>query len=104
MYLARYIVPYEVLDAMAGRSPPPPRRKSSSRFDGRLFAACPWLLASILLYVFVGCCWLPVVWIHVRLQRLAETAARAGTSAPRRITGTTSCGSDSVGTPFSGCW
>jgi uncharacterized membrane protein len=39
----------------------------------------PWLLASILLYVFVGCCWLPVVWLQVRLQRLAETAASAGT-------------------------
>jgi len=42
----------------------------------------PWLLTSILLYVFVGCCWLPVVWLQVRLQRLAETAASAGTPLP----------------------
>ena len=42
----------------------------------------PWLLISILLYAFVGCCWLPVVWMQVRMQRLAETAARTGTSLP----------------------
>jgi uncharacterized membrane protein len=41
-----------------------------------------WLLLSILLYLFVGCCWLPVVWLQIRLQRLAATAARAGTSLP----------------------
>jgi uncharacterized membrane protein len=42
----------------------------------------PWLLVSILLYAFVGCCWLPVIWMQARMQRLAETAARAGTSLP----------------------
>lgn len=41
-----------------------------------------WLLVSILLYVFVGCCWLPVVWLQIRLQRLAATAAREGTPLP----------------------
>jgi len=41
-----------------------------------------WLLLSILLYLFVGCCWLPVVWLQIRLQRLAATAAHAGTSLP----------------------
>lgn len=42
--------------------------------------SAPWLLASILLYALVGCCWLPVVWMQVRMQRLAETAASAGAS------------------------
>ena len=41
-----------------------------------------WLIVSILLYVFVGCCWLPVVWLQIRLQRLAASAAREGTSLP----------------------
>ncbi len=41
-----------------------------------------WLLLSILLYLFVGCCWLPVVWLQIRLQRLAATSARGGTSLP----------------------
>ena len=41
-----------------------------------------WLLASLLLYVFVGCCWLPVVWMQVQMRRLAETAARTNASLP----------------------
>jgi uncharacterized membrane protein len=42
----------------------------------------PWLFFSILLYALVGCCWLPVVWIQVRMKRLAESAARAGKPLP----------------------
>jgi uncharacterized membrane protein len=34
----------------------------------------PWLMASVALYLFIGACWLPVVWIQMRVkQRLAET-------------------------------
>lgn len=34
----------------------------------------PWLMASLALYLFIGACWLPVVWIQMRVkQRLAET-------------------------------
>jgi ABC-type uncharacterized transport system fused permease/ATPase subunit len=42
----------------------------------------PWLFVSILLYLFVGCCWVPVVWLQIRLKHLAATAARAGTTLP----------------------
>jgi uncharacterized membrane protein len=35
----------------------------------------PWLLASIALYLVAGACWLPVVWLQLRLCRLAEGAA-----------------------------
>lgn len=36
--------------------------------------ASPWLVASIGLYLFIGVCWLPVVWIQMRVKRrLAET-------------------------------
>jgi uncharacterized membrane protein len=41
-----------------------------------------WLLVAILLYVFVGACWLPVVWIQMRLRRLAEQAHHAGSALP----------------------
>ena len=37
--------------------------------------SAPWLLFSILMYGFVGCCWLPVVWMQIRMQHLTETAA-----------------------------
>jgi len=34
----------------------------------------PWLLASLALYLFIGACWLPVVWIQMRVKRrLVET-------------------------------
>jgi len=42
----------------------------------------PWLLASIALYVLVGACWLPVVWIQMRLRDLAAASADAGAPLP----------------------
>jgi uncharacterized membrane protein len=44
----------------------------------------PWLVAALALYVFVGACWLPVVWIQLRLRDLAQGAAAAGTALPPR--------------------
>jgi uncharacterized membrane protein len=41
-----------------------------------------WIALSIVLYVFAGVCWLPVVWIQVRMAALAERAARDGTPLP----------------------
>ncbi|PTQ12205.1 hypothetical protein CLG96_06540 [Sphingomonas oleivorans] len=40
-----------------------------------------WLLASILLYLLVGACWLPVVWIQIRMRRMAD-AVRDGEALP----------------------
>lgn len=42
----------------------------------------PWLLASYALFLLVGACWLPVVWIQQRLTRLAAGAASAGQPLP----------------------
>ncbi len=33
-----------------------------------------WVFVSLCLYVFVGMFWLPVVWIQIRLRRLAAEA------------------------------
>jgi len=41
-----------------------------------------WVAASLGLYVFVGLFWLPVVWIQIRLRRLAATARDEGTGLP----------------------
>jgi uncharacterized membrane protein len=41
-----------------------------------------WLAASIVLYVLAGACWLPVVWIQVRMAAVAEQASRDGTPLP----------------------
>jgi uncharacterized membrane protein len=34
-----------------------------------------WIVLSLLLYVLVGLCWLPVVFIQVRMRKLAHEAA-----------------------------
>ena len=39
-----------------------------------------WLALSIVLYLFTGAFWLPVVWMQMRMRDLAEEAVR--TSAP----------------------
>lgn len=33
-----------------------------------------WIIVSIILYVFAGACWLPVVWLQVRMHRMSQTA------------------------------
>ena len=41
-----------------------------------------WIGVSLVLYVFTGLCWLPVVWIQIRLRDLALHAATTGTPLP----------------------
>jgi uncharacterized membrane protein len=38
----------------------------------------PWIVASLALYLLAGLCWLPVVWIQIRLRDLSLEAARRG--------------------------
>lgn len=42
----------------------------------------PWVMWSFILYFFAGACWLPVVWLQIRMRDLAETAVREHTSLP----------------------
>lgn len=42
-----------------------------------------WLAAALALYVFAGTCWLPVVWMQIRMKRLAAEALFGGTDLPR---------------------
>jgi uncharacterized membrane protein len=42
----------------------------------------PWLIWSMVLYVLVGCCWLPVVWLQMRMRDLAIVAAANGSPLP----------------------
>lgn len=41
-----------------------------------------WIAASLALYVVTGLCWLPVVWIQLRLRGLASDADREGRPLP----------------------
>jgi uncharacterized membrane protein len=40
----------------------------------------PWIVVSIALYLVIGCCWLPVVWLQIRMRNLAQVAT--STNAP----------------------
>lgn len=37
-----------------------------------------WLVLSIALYIFAVACWLPVVWLQIRMRDLAVSAAARG--------------------------
>ncbi|MFN3954769.1 MAG: DUF2269 family protein [Pararhodobacter sp.] len=41
-----------------------------------------WVGASLALYLVVVACWLPVVWIQIRMRDLARAARDAGTALP----------------------
>ena len=43
-----------------------------------------WIVWSIVLYIFIGALWLPVVWMQMRLRDLATEAAANGTPLPER--------------------
>ena len=41
-----------------------------------------WIVVSSALYVLVGACWVPVVWLQIRMHRMAKTAQAEGTALP----------------------
>lgn len=44
----------------------------------------PWIVTSLALYVVVGLCWLPVLWIQAKMRDLARAAAEEGVELPER--------------------
>ena len=52
----------------------------------------PWLAWSLALFVLAAACWLPVVWIQIRMAALAENAAKEGGRCRRYSGATIACG------------
>ena len=42
----------------------------------------PWIMASLALYALAGACWLPVVWLQLRMRDMADAAVASGTERP----------------------
>jgi uncharacterized membrane protein len=42
----------------------------------------PWLAWSLGLFVIAGLCWLPVVWLQIRMAALAKQALHTGAELP----------------------
>jgi uncharacterized membrane protein len=38
----------------------------------------PWFMSVISLFIFIGCCWVPVVFIQYRLKKLANEVETTG--------------------------
>jgi uncharacterized membrane protein len=41
-----------------------------------------WIVWTIVLYLLAGACWLPVVWLQIRMRGFAQDAVKAGTELP----------------------
>lgn len=41
-----------------------------------------WLLLTLALYILIGACWLPVVWLQIRMRKLAAHAVAQGEPLP----------------------
>jgi len=35
-----------------------------------------WIRLALILYVFIGLCWLPVVWLQIKMRNMAQEALR----------------------------
>lgn len=44
----------------------------------------PWIRWSFYLYFLAGACWLPVVWLQIRMRRIAEHCVRQQLPLPAR--------------------
>lgn len=42
----------------------------------------PWIATSLVLYAIAGLCWLPVVWLQIRMRDIAADALARGASLP----------------------
>lgn len=43
-----------------------------------------WLLLALVLFIFAGLCWLPVVWLQIRMRNDATAALRGSGTLPER--------------------
>jgi uncharacterized membrane protein len=51
-------------------------------WDGGLRWTDHWLLASYILYAVAAICWLPVVWIQIRLKQIVAASLLSGKPLP----------------------
>lgn len=42
----------------------------------------PWVMISLILYAIAGACWLPVVWLQIRMRDLATHSIQTNTPLP----------------------
>jgi uncharacterized membrane protein len=45
----------------------------------------PWITWALILFLFAGACWVPVVWIQIKMRDIASEAARTNAILPRHF-------------------
>jgi len=43
-----------------------------------------WIIFSLILFFFAGMCWLPVVWIQIKMRDIAKATLDSGDELPER--------------------
>lgn len=43
-----------------------------------------WIFWSIILYLVAGACWLPVVWLQIKMRNLADAAVKESSTLPQQ--------------------
>lgn len=44
-----------------------------------------WVLLAVALYILTGLCWLLIVWLQIRIRRIAEACVQSGEPLPPRV-------------------
>jgi uncharacterized membrane protein len=44
----------------------------------------PWIMYSLILYVIAGACWLPVVYLQIKMQKMSNHALKHNTELPKQ--------------------
>ena len=42
-----------------------------------------WLVLALALYIFAGICWLPVVWLQIKMRDMAKVSAQNNSELPK---------------------
>lgn len=43
-----------------------------------------WVVCSLLLFILAGACWLPVLWLQIRMKRMLESALAMNADLPEQ--------------------
>lgn len=52
-------------------------------FHGGYAMNTGWIILATGLYLFAGCCWLPVVWLQIRMREMSKTADQENSRLPQ---------------------
>ena len=44
----------------------------------------PWIMTSLILYAIAGACWLPVVYLQIKMQKISQQAMMTNTELPSK--------------------